>query len=85
MSIPFENKEPKCILYKDDVEYLLDECNFSINEGKNALIKDISTNFTHMQKDSINGTAIHIDNYGLECNRTLFIDCVTSEGCGGAI
>lgn len=85
MSIPFENKEPKCILYKDDVEYLLDECNFSINEGKKALIKVISTNFTHMKIDSINGTAIHFENCGLECNRTLFIDCVTSEGCGCAI
>lgn len=54
-------------------------------EGKSVLIKVISTNFTHINKNYINGTAIHIDNCGLECNRTLFVDCVISEGCGGAI
>lgn len=77
-SVPFESKEPKCVLYIDGDGYLLNDSNYSMNDEKKGLIQVIPTNFTNMI-NNINGMAIHIDICGLLCNRTLFIDCVTSE------
>ena len=77
-------ENPECLYYDEGSLILLNRCNFSIDEEKLIYIYVILNNFTNFRHDG-NGCAIHLINCGIHCNNTVFIDCVSSSGGGGAI
>ena len=78
------------MVFTENENFNLDECIFSANEPKLYYIYVILNNFTNYrrQKESDEekgGSAIHLINCGIMCNKTLFDRCISPGGGGGAV
>ena len=55
-----------------------------MKENKFVYIFVLLDNFTGYKNES-GGAAVHIINCGIHCNNTSFVDCVSTDGGGGAV
>ena len=78
-----ESSEPlpsaiTCGVFDGNEYYQIDVCKHTVN------VIVLLDNFTdYLQNED--GSAINLANCGLQCNDTNFVDCISSEGAGGAI
>ena len=89
-SITLKPNDPKCKVFTENENFNLYECIFSVNEPKLYYIYVISSNFTNYKQqkesdDEKGGSAIHLINCGIMCNKTLFDRCISPGGGGGAV
>lgn len=75
----------KLIIYDDAKKSMNERCKYSSNEEqKISVIVTVSKFSGYKQRDE-NGGAICIENCALECANSIFEDCISFTGGGGAI
>lgn len=84
-SIIPELLDPTCGFWESGEFNVYNDCDFINNDNKLVYINVLSSNFTNYVKKDDDGGAIHLINCGIHCNETVFVDCVSSFGGGGAI
>lgn len=75
----------KLIIYDDTKNSMNERCKFSSNEEQKISVIVTVSKFSGCKQRDNNGGAIYIENCGLECANSLFEDCISFTGGGGAI
>ena len=73
-----------CLYESQEKNYTTGDCNFTIKNQNDVIIRIILTNFTDYI-EMYDGGAVYINNAGLDCTSISFTHCISTKGGGGAI